>query len=77
MYQILSLIGILVKKIVELFGFMSQVTCPECGITLSKEIISTNMCWECGKILDERLLDDDFCRNLTKYINRRNVRTNR
>ena len=33
--------------------------CPDCGITLSQEMIDANMCWQCGKILDESLLGEE------------------
>ena len=33
--------------------------CPECGSSLTQEMIDVNMCWECGKILDASQLDED------------------
>lgn len=38
---------------------MSLIQCPECGITLTQEMLNANMCWECGKILNESLLDKE------------------
>ena len=43
---------------------MTNNKCPECGCTLTPEMINANMCWECGKILDESLLDKQTLENI-------------
>ncbi len=45
---------------------MELTKCPECGITLTQEMINANMCWECGKILDESLLDGDSLNEISR-----------
>lgn len=45
---------------------MTNNKCPECGCTLTPEMINANMCWECGKILDESFLDPETLEEITE-----------
>lgn len=39
---------------------MALINCPECGSSLTQEMIDVNMCWECGHVLDEsQMITDD------------------
>lgn len=45
---------------------MGFIKCPECGSSLTQEMLDVNMCWECGKILDESLLDEDTLKTISQ-----------
>ena len=45
---------------------MALTKCPECGSTLTQEMIDVNMCWECGKILDTSQLDSESIEEIEK-----------